>query len=489
MTDSNAQDTETTPTISTEHTQTSKRRKVPPVFKFKAKSLCISLHAPIETHHRKNKTTTGVPSGKTNKDVQYDLDRYILSSLDQDGNASVSSCEDFELFGQRDEEFVETFTLSKFRTDLMIDAVKKFPEEYAPKKKALGKQCKLYFQKLWNSSSWSEIATTDDLIRNLKDQMDTKGRVRNGILTIKMAFGKAKMGKSFMNQNEIDEYTEEENGEGFLFSQNEIPSSPFERRVGVIMRTDTHTNPTRITELIARLYRTESCKLYYGFLNEHVTSFIRIIAANICVHKDDSVFAKAMKDNAIPSDEELDEFLISILVHRHNNDIIENTPPNRNKYPPTNEDAVITPPFLRDWKKNNDRSNYQVTNPVASNWGLRPQQLPHSALARHHQQLTEVASPKIVGLTFKKHNYDDEISAIINGNLSQQSTMSEVIEDYSIADDLMIHDLMSSKFLIKKKNGSFFTLKYDRFALMTVKDFISLANVNDDYMIEIKELF
>ena len=118
----------TTPNVSTEGSR--KRKKTEEVhYKFKARSLSIILHAPIETMCRKNTTTTGVPSGKTNKELEYDLEHYIIGGLvdDEDSISSIST-------EYNDEFFKHNFTLSKFRRDLMVLALEKFPEEYALKK-------------------------------------------------------------------------------------------------------------------------------------------------------------------------------------------------------------------------------------------------------------------------------------------------------------------------------------------------------------------
>ena len=67
-------------------TQQTKKRKAPDAFKFKARKLSVCLHAPIETMQKKNgvKTTT-VPTGKTVKDVVYNLDDYIFN-MNSDGS-------------------------------------------------------------------------------------------------------------------------------------------------------------------------------------------------------------------------------------------------------------------------------------------------------------------------------------------------------------------------------------------------------------------
>ena len=474
--------TETTPTISTESTRKRKKREV---YRFKARSLSVCLHAPIEVMEKKNQTITGVPSGKTNKSISYDLERFILGNQDDSSNSETGGSSSNE--EEDDETFSLLFTFSKFRADMMKLSVEKFPEEYAPKTEAIGPRCKLYIQKQWNNRSWSEISTTDEFITMLKDQMDTKGRVsRNNVLTLRMSFGRAKLGKSFSTFDEFDDYVNPFHGEGLTFSQNEEPaSSPLTRRVGKIMRKDIHCNSTKITELITRLYQSDSSKLHYGFLHEHVESFQRIIAGNIAVRRDDSVFMMAIEESSIPTHEEINQELLSVFFQRHQNSTVGGMVPEINKFPPTNEETLIVPPFLRDWKKSNNI--YQMNNQVASHFGINQNRLPPSLIHHASARAVEEANPSIIGLTFKSFYDDDEITAIINGKLTINSTIQEVIDEYEIKSDLLISDLEQSKFLIKKKTGSYFTLKFNRFISMTVGDVISFKNIDDEYIIEIKE--
>ena len=53
----------------------------------------------------------------------------------------------------------------------MAKAVEHYKSEYAVEKKALGHCSKLYCQKSWNSSVWTEIVDTVALKRLLMDQM------------------------------------------------------------------------------------------------------------------------------------------------------------------------------------------------------------------------------------------------------------------------------------------------------------------------------
>ena len=60
-----------------------------------------------------------------------------------------------------DEAFLMTFTLSHFRKELMAVAADQFPEEYAVGRSSLGRKCKLFVQKKYNSLSWVEVNTTE----------------------------------------------------------------------------------------------------------------------------------------------------------------------------------------------------------------------------------------------------------------------------------------------------------------------------------------
>ena len=58
------------------------KRKSPLPYTFPANKMSITLFGPIETQKRKNSVVTGVPSGKTNKDILFDLHPYIIRGDD-----------------------------------------------------------------------------------------------------------------------------------------------------------------------------------------------------------------------------------------------------------------------------------------------------------------------------------------------------------------------------------------------------------------------
>ena len=73
----------------------------------------------------------------------------------------------------------------------------------------------LFFQLEWNISTWSDILSTESLVYNLIDQMETKNRVKK-CLKLKVAFGKAKANQHFESEEDLDVYTD---GSGLFFLQ------------------------------------------------------------------------------------------------------------------------------------------------------------------------------------------------------------------------------------------------------------------------------
>ena len=72
---------------------------------------------------------TGVPSGKTTKEITYDLSQFICGGggREDDTHSSDLSMDADEMV---DEEFDDEFTLSLFRRNLMVHAAEQFLEKY-----------------------------------------------------------------------------------------------------------------------------------------------------------------------------------------------------------------------------------------------------------------------------------------------------------------------------------------------------------------------
>ena len=88
----------------------------------------------------------------------------------------------------------------------MVLACKHFGEEYGISRKSLGPKCKLFLQKLWNSLAWMEITLTKMLHNLIKDQMETKDRMKNGALQMMISFGRAKGGQEFTTERGMHDY-------------------------------------------------------------------------------------------------------------------------------------------------------------------------------------------------------------------------------------------------------------------------------------------
>ena len=86
-----------------------------------------------------------MPSGKTNKDILFDLHPYIIwGGNDKSNNSGPSDDDDDNKDIERgNEDFVDSFTLSRFWKDLMMLANEKYPEKYDISKNSmeLGVNC------------------------------------------------------------------------------------------------------------------------------------------------------------------------------------------------------------------------------------------------------------------------------------------------------------------------------------------------------------
>ena len=455
------------------------KRKAPLPFTFQAKSLCILLHAPIETQERKTSVVTGVPGGKLSKELMYDLGKFITVSE----NVLEGSSNDEEVIA--DENFVSSFTLSQLRLDLMVLAVEHFAEEYAVGKKSLGTNCKLFIQKQWNSSSWIKIPSTAMLWMTLKDQMSTKGRVKNGVLAMRCSFGRSKAGMEFKSDQELDDYTCEHFGEGIKYSQSGNPVSPYVQKVGKIKRDANWNKPARIVELVSTLYTDPSSKLHYGFLKEHGNSIFRIISANLSVHKENSVFLSTLNDpaNHPLSNEIITNHILMVYVRSHHNDLPNGPMPETDKYPPTNATMMITPPTFREWKAS-QLPQFNIFGADTRTNNITPTGVSYAPPAA-----LSVLCDELVGVTFRAEwDEEEEVSVMVEGNLTINSTMEDIMREGEVNAELGGCADESYKYLIMRKGGGKLTLKWDRFKCITMDKFMCIKNIHDDYIVVMKRI-
>ena len=93
----------------------------------------------------------------------------------------------------------------------------------------------------------------------------------------------------------------------------------------------------------------------------------------------------------------------------------------------------------------------------------------------------------IVALVFKMYMGDNEITALINGTLTNESSMLDVMKEWDIIQDLNITNIETCRFSIKRVSGSYLSFKYSRFESMTVEQLTRIKNLHEDYTIEIKD--
>jgi len=69
--------------------------------------------------------------------------------------------------------------------------------------------------------------------------MGMSTKVKNGVLSIRLAFGRTKQGQAFMDMDTFDEYTKIFTGESesLLFSKDKNACSPYVRRFSGVKRS------------------------------------------------------------------------------------------------------------------------------------------------------------------------------------------------------------------------------------------------------------
>ena len=207
--------------------------------------------------------------------------------------------------------------------------------------------------------------------------------------------------------------------------------------------------------------------------------------------KEASPFLPFVEDPTItPSDEIIDQHLLAVFVASFKNDVQGNFLPETLKYPPTNEMMLKVPPTMREWRKDCTQSTTIITpTPTAA--------------AYCNPQVSTVISDKpvdedeIIVFSFQKKDTSEDVSVMIEPPLSSVSTLADVMQEGGIFKEFDIDstadDLMSTpsaktsdsttKFRIKKKNGSFYTFVWEKIKFMTVGSIVRIKNVHDDYLI------
>ena len=267
---------------------------------------------------------------------------------------------------------------------------------------------------------------------------------------MRISFGREKAGQEFTTDREINDYVCKDFGDGFKFSQSGDPVSPYIRKVGKVKRDECWNKPARIAELVSSLYSNTTSKLHFGFLKEHGNSFYRIVAANVSVHKDNSVFLPTLNDpeNHPLSNEIITKDILSIFIRSHQNDLpgglmLETA------------DMMVMPPAFKEWNgTQKHRQQLQPFNIFGSN-NVTPTGVPSSVAT-----MPTVLNDELIGITFcADWAEDEEVSVFIDGNLTRDSLMVDVMVDGEVRFELGCGSSESYKYLIHNRSGGKMTLK------------------------------
>lgn len=487
----------TSTTVRSTTSSSSKRQKK--LFKFKAKTLDILLHAPLETYEKSNSTVTAPQQGSKKKPhVQFDLKDYIKPKEPGDVD---SDNED-----EGTEIFKPIFTLPFFRLEMMKKAVKEFPAEYGYDKESLGEKVMLYILLQYNTNSWIEISDTALLRNTLKSQMNTRSRVNNGKLSVSMSFGRAQCGEAFESEDDLRAY--EEGSEWKLFSESVVPHLPLVRQSASVMNRAIIDRNEAINNLVLLMYQTKECILYHGFLQEQHHPLFTIILNDVSgLKKTDSVFKKHVEEGTLPSNDLIRTTLTTTFANFYKkrdaiNPNVAKCSLKKGLYPPTDVTMAETPPPFEDWfttlsPQEKIRFHQQDSTGVLPCQYYRPGQMPPGAVPLHtvtppqylaHQTLTRNSlkplalfnEEDIFSINFFYQGDDEAIE--IDEPLSLDSKMLDVIKTTDLFGNNNCEDVVKHARVKFGKNENQSYKKY-RFALFkdwSVKKYFRLSNLHED---------
>ena len=145
---------------------------------------------------------------------------------------------------------------------------------------------------------------------------------------------------------------------------------------------------------------------------------------------------------------------------------------------------MIVLPTLREWRGTNQRQvNYMThtSNPFVSPFCHPNNVIPSSDNGSNAENL-------IVSITFKALWFEDEeVSVLIEDRLTLDSTMKDIVREGDVLNELgATNEAHAYKALIQKKSGGKLTLKWSQFEKITMKKFMRLQNVHEDYIVSFK---
>lgn len=501
--------------------------------KFKARSLKISMSAPLLNHESKNdkfeiKATQGIPE----KILFYELDNWItdepLPSLLPGSTQSVSSelskSDDSSISSvttpDGDERFKLVFTLGQFCHDIMKMVINEFKEVYDPSKKAIGPSSNLYIKLKLSSNTWTIIENKKSLHTILYDQMEKPKRVdRGGALFISLAFGTALLGSEFSSREDANNYLEDESENGALHFTSEKGAPPKVTRIGEALRNYGNNRANAIDSLVMRLYRTEGCKFHYAFLQEHIPALVQIISGNLASMKDKSPFQKCIEDCTVPSDDDIELHISLKYQNQYRNQVKGNLLPKTDEYPPIDPSMVKAPPTRKAHEERNKKKQRSINllddHPVIAALGVNSSALaptsmmglftpptnrssfPHFKSYSTPDSFTSNSPPssksgKKVGITFKKYDGTAEDESVMVPNhvlgLNMESKMEDLLQHAEIETEFSLGNIQKCRFLIETNDpdNKYFTQRYKFFKDMTVSGLTEIEHVKTPYQIHVK---
>lgn len=313
----------------------------------------------------------------------------------------------------------------------MAEAVNNVESKYGIEKKVLSKHSKLYCQKTWNTSVWMEIPNTATFHRFFNES--TKE------LSVRLTFRSAKSGFEFMEEDKFEEYVDVVEGDAIVFSQNLDGQSPYENKMGTVLREGTWQNLGKIAELIQLMYTDEDGKLFYGFTKQHANSFYRIISINLSTNKDASPFLPYLtnKVDTPPAEEEIDKCILTVYNNYHSSDLF-GIQPQLNKFPPTNESMCRIPPNYNEWKSTTSTLITPMHQPQRN---INLQNIQHSNIQFNNSNTNSLSGSdnnvkgdkdnEIAVIKFVRD--DDEVCVIIEAPLDDTSTLSNVMHHEDVS--------------------------------------------------------
>lgn len=500
------------------------------VFKMKARKMKIKIFSPlIQLDKHGNGMKISLPPEALNYVFMYDFSRFIVkkkvsdddSVLSSDGSSLNDDVDDDE---EGDEDFSRAFSCSYFRKIVMDRVLEDFSEAYNLKDESLGRKSILYMKEKQNSSTWTALTNTENFHEILLAQMDMNNRVdKNGSLQVQLAFGTPKEKQAFKDDEDVDDYL---NGTGdnvaLCFEQENNGTSPKRKVKGRALNKMTNDRCKDVRDLLSKGYRTEGCLLENGFLDEHIAPLLRLVMSDMRRQGENSPFVKALEENELPSNKDIEEILLMNYDSRYNDEVPGNLQPETHKYPPTNPN-LRKPPYLSDWRKSNKQdpspSPFQNNNPFFSMLGLHPSGLDQNSLHNMLSPMPSFASPSINSTpvtqennnssnTNNNNNNDDpnEPIVVLNfcvygvanltpssiyiiGDLNKDSKMNSVLQEASLHEEFEeISDISKCKFHTLTTSGRYISQPYKRFIKLTVKQLISGANVSPEHIINVEQL-